>query len=178
MLYFAWKLELVSDILWVVVAMESGVHLSFYSNCHHQITYTKFNLKIHYPPPCERETCHYQKANTDQIRKAIEQFSSDRSFKNLDVNEMVFSFNRTIKNILSNYIPHEIIICDYHLGLTTELRNYLMTKTILFNVTVITIRTPSYSIKLNIFKMNWSIIHVSPKEWWILWPVPKHTGQF
>ena len=42
----------------------------------------------------------------------LEQFSWDRSFKNLDVNEMVFLFNRTIKNILSNYIPHEIIICD------------------------------------------------------------------
>ena len=25
---------------------------------------------------------------------------------------MVFLFNRTIKNILSNYIPHEITICD------------------------------------------------------------------
>ena len=25
---------------------------------------------------------------------------------------MVFLFNRAIKNILSNYIPHEIIICD------------------------------------------------------------------
>ena len=24
----------------------------------------------------------------------------------------MFLFNRTIKNILSNYIPHEIIICD------------------------------------------------------------------
>ena len=36
----------------------------------------------------------------------------DRSFKNLDVNEMVFLFNRTIKNFLSNCIPHEIIICD------------------------------------------------------------------
>ena len=36
----------------------------------------------------------------------------DSSFKNLEVNEMVFLFNRTIKIILSNYIPHEIIICD------------------------------------------------------------------
>ena len=25
---------------------------------------------------------------------------------------MVFLFNRTIKNVFSNYIPHEIIICD------------------------------------------------------------------
>ena len=92
--------------------MESGIHPSLHSNCYHQITYAKFDLKIHYPPPYEREICHYHKANTDQIRKAIEQFSWDRSFKNLDVNEMVFLFNRTIKNILSNYIPHEIIICD------------------------------------------------------------------
>ena len=26
---------------------------------------------------------------------------------------MVSLLNRTIKNILSNYIPHETIICDY-----------------------------------------------------------------
>ena len=25
---------------------------------------------------------------------------------------MLFLYNRTIKNILANYIPHEIIICD------------------------------------------------------------------
>ena len=92
--------------------MESGVHPSLHSNFHHQITYAKINLKIHYPPPYEREIWHYQEANIDQIRKAIEQFPWDRSFKYLEVNEMVFLFNRTIKNILSNYIPHEIIICD------------------------------------------------------------------
>ena len=26
--------------------VESGVHSSFHPNCHHQITYAKFNLKI------------------------------------------------------------------------------------------------------------------------------------
>ena len=94
------------------LVMESGVHPSLHSNCHHQITYAKFNLKIHYPPPYEREIWHYQKANTDQIRKPIEQLLWNRSFKYLEANEMAFLFNRTIKNILSNYIPHEIIICD------------------------------------------------------------------
>ena len=29
--------------------MESGVHSSLHPNCHHQITYAKFNLKIYYP---------------------------------------------------------------------------------------------------------------------------------
>ena len=92
--------------------MELGVYPSLHSNCHHQITYAKFNLKIHYPSPYQREIWYYQKANTDQIRKALKQFSWDRSFKNLSVNEMVFLFNRTIKNIFSNYIPHETIICE------------------------------------------------------------------
>ena len=78
------------------LVMESGVHPSLHSNCHHQITYAKFNLKIHYPPPYEREIWHYQNSNIDQIRKAIEQFPWDRSFKYLEVNEMVFLFNRTI----------------------------------------------------------------------------------
>ena len=32
------------------LVMEFGVHPSLHSNCHHQITYAKFNLKIHYPP--------------------------------------------------------------------------------------------------------------------------------
>ena len=53
------------------LVMESGVHSSLHPNCHHQITYAKFNLKIHYPPPYEREIWHYGKANVDHTRKAI-----------------------------------------------------------------------------------------------------------
>ena len=87
--------------------MELRIHPSLYPNCHinYQMTYAKCNLKIHYPPSYKREII-------DQIRKAIEQFSWDRSFKYLDHNEIVFLFNRTIKHTLSRYIPHEIIICN------------------------------------------------------------------
>ena len=34
------------------------------------------------------------------------------SFENNSVNEKLNIFNATIKNILSNYIPHETITCD------------------------------------------------------------------
>ena len=37
------------------IAVESGVHLSLRPNCHHQIIFAKFNLKIYYPPPYLRE---------------------------------------------------------------------------------------------------------------------------
>ena len=37
------------------LVMGSGVHCSLDENCHHQITFAKFTLKIYYPPPHERE---------------------------------------------------------------------------------------------------------------------------
>ena len=37
------------------LVMESGVHSSLHSNCHHQTVYARFNLKIYYPLPYERE---------------------------------------------------------------------------------------------------------------------------
>ena len=94
------------------LVMESGVHSSLHQNCHHQIIYAKINLKVFYPPPYEREIWHYQRENVDQIQRAIDQFSWEKSFRNLNINEMVFLFKKTIKNIFSNFIPHETVTCD------------------------------------------------------------------
>ena len=92
--------------------MELGVHSSLHQNCHHQVIYAKINLKVFYPPPYEREIWHYQRANVDLIQRAIEQFSWEKLFRNLSINEIVFLFNKTIKDIFSNFIPHETITCD------------------------------------------------------------------
>ena len=54
--------------------MESGVHSSLHEICHDQLVQTKFNLKVWYSPPYDREIWHYQDANIDQIKRAIEQF--------------------------------------------------------------------------------------------------------
>ena len=92
--------------------MESGVHSSLHPNCHHQIVFAKINLKIHYPPPYEREIWHFEKANADLIRRSIDQFSWDIRLAHIDVNQKVYLFNQTIKNILHNFIPHETVTCD------------------------------------------------------------------
>ena len=94
------------------LVMESGVRSSLHENCHHQLVYATFNLHVWYLPPYKRETWHYQHANIYQIKRAIEQFPWEKSFRNLCINEMVHLFNKTIKNIISNYITHETIICD------------------------------------------------------------------
>ena len=94
------------------LVMESGVHSSLHANCHHHITFAKFSLKIHYPPPYEREVWYYQKVNVDQIRQAISEFPWDNRFANINENEQVQLFTQTIINIISNYIPHETITSD------------------------------------------------------------------
>ena len=42
----------------------------------------------------------------------MKEFNWERTFSNLNINEMVFVFDTTIKNIMANFIPHETIICD------------------------------------------------------------------
>ena len=94
------------------LVMSSGIHLSLHQNCHHQIIFAKFNRKVHYPLPYEREVWHFKKANTNRIKRAINWFPWEMSFPNLDINDKVYLFNKTIKKILSNFIPHETIAFD------------------------------------------------------------------
>ena len=53
------------------LVMILAIHLSLHQNCHHQIIFAKFSLKVHYPLPYEREVCHFKKANTNRIKKVI-----------------------------------------------------------------------------------------------------------
>ena len=92
--------------------MKSVVHSSLHRNCHPKITYAKFNLKNYYPPTYEREIWHYEKAYVDHITRSIDEFSQERCFANTSVNNKIHMFNKTIKYIMSNYIPNETIICD------------------------------------------------------------------
>ena len=92
--------------------VDSGTHPTLHPNCHHQIIYAKFNLKIHYPPHYTCMVWHYKDSNDDLIRRAINQFNWERAFKNKNVDEKILTFNKTDMNILSNFIPHELIVCD------------------------------------------------------------------
>ena len=92
--------------------MSSAIHSSLHQNCHHQIVFAKFNLKVDYLPPYEREIWHFKKANTDHIKRTINRFTWERSFANLHINDQVCLFNKAMKNILSNLVPHETITFD------------------------------------------------------------------
>ena len=65
-----------------------------------------------YLPPYLREIWHYREVNTRLIRRAIKEFNWERAFSNTNINEKVNIFNRTILNILNNFIQHETIVCN------------------------------------------------------------------
>lgn len=62
--------------------MESSVHASLHTNCHHHIIYAKLNRKIYYQPPYERVVWCYHRTNTDHIRKPVCCFNWKKVFVN------------------------------------------------------------------------------------------------
>ena len=86
------------------MVLESGVHHSLHQNCHHQIIFAKFNLKVYSPPPYERKNFHYSQANIELIQQAINLFDWENSFLNTDVDDQASIFSSTVLNILNNYI--------------------------------------------------------------------------
>ena len=94
------------------LVMESGIHPSLHSNGHHQIIFAKWNLFIFYPSSCERTVWHYERENTELIIRATDQFDWLRALSNVNVDENVYFFTKTLLNIIQSFIPRETIICD------------------------------------------------------------------
>ena len=80
-----------------------GVHPSLHENCHHQIIFGKFNMKIFYPSPYKRLVCHYHNAIVEAINSAIEYFNWEQAFDGKDIRAF---FGETLLNIFSNFIPN------------------------------------------------------------------------
>ena len=53
-----------------------------------------------------------KRQNIENITNAISELPWERRFINSAVNGKVHLFNKTIKNFISNYIPHKTIICN------------------------------------------------------------------
>ena len=92
------------------IVMDSGVNLSLHSKCHHQIIYSRLNLKIEYPPPYIRKIWNYNRAETDLINCAIENCDWPSLFLGKNVHQQVEVFNKTLLNIFHNYIPNKFIL--------------------------------------------------------------------
>lgn len=97
----------------MVVASGSLPYL--HPNCHHQIAFAKLHLKltIHHPIIATFGIIlSHQGPDTECIRQAIDFFRLEESFTNCSVNEKVAIFNKTILDILHNFVPHGTLLVD------------------------------------------------------------------
>ena len=92
--------------------MDSGVQASLHPNCHHQIVYAKLNLIIEYSPLYERLVWDYNKTNTQLRNRIIETFNLEKLLENMNVNEQLYLFNKTMFDIFDNFIPNRNILCN------------------------------------------------------------------
>ena len=94
------------------IVMDSGVDSSLYPKCHHQIIYSKLNLKTEYPSPYIRKIWNYKKAETNLINRAIKNCDRPSLFFRKNVHQQVEIFKKTLLNIFYNYMPNKFILCD------------------------------------------------------------------
>ena len=76
--------------------VDSGVHPSLHSHCHHQITYCKLNLNTEYPHPYKHLVWDYNRANGEAIKTSIESVNWELMLNNESVNKQVPNFNEAI----------------------------------------------------------------------------------
>ena len=102
--------------------MESGVHSSLSSACHHEIVFAKLNLDVEYPPPYERVFWDYSRADKASINRAANAIDSDELFANKTVESQVSELNDLLLNIYSNYIPNYYVCLE---NLTAQISNLI-----------------------------------------------------
>ena len=85
--------------------VDSGVHPSLHSNCHHQITCCKINLNIEYQPP-------YEHLVWECIKKSIESVNWEVMFNNKQFHKQISIFNEVLRNIFSNCTPNKLVTFD------------------------------------------------------------------
>ena len=90
------------------LVMNSGVRPSLDPTVKHQIIYCKLNFKIPPPPKYQRKIWHFNRAQVEQIRKSIAGFPWSEQLGTQDPSRQVSLLNKTILNIMSNFIPNEV----------------------------------------------------------------------
>ena len=107
---------------------KSGDHPSLHPNCHHQIIFTKFNLRVPYPPPYYHQVWHYEEADIELIRQEINLLDW-KILENSSVDE-VSAFSKTDLNTIQNFILHEILLVDDkdHTWISNKIKNLINEK--------------------------------------------------
>ena len=91
------------------LVIESGIHSSLCSTCHHQIVSVKLNLKIEYLSLYERIFWDYSRAGKASINLAFNAIDCEEICANKTLESQLSEPIDLLLNIHSNYIPKKTI---------------------------------------------------------------------
>ena len=94
------------------LVIESGVHSSLSSMCHHEIVFSKLNLKVKYLPPYDRVFWDNSRADKVSINQAINAIDWEKRFLNKPVESRVSEMHNLLLNIYLNYLHNKTVLCD------------------------------------------------------------------
>ena len=107
--------SLCTDLIFAIspnLIRETGVELSIFQKCHHNLIYGIIDFKVSLPPPYLREVWDYKNANVNHIQSAVSSIDWEFLFRGANVNKKVDILNECLKNIFHNFIPNRIIKCN------------------------------------------------------------------
>ena len=91
----------------------SGVELSLYGKCYHNLIYGKINFNVSLPPPYIGEAWDYKNANVENIQQSVSGIDWDCMFQGKTVNQNVDILNECLLNVFHNFLPNKKIKFNY-----------------------------------------------------------------
>ena len=89
------------------LVLDSGVLDSLDVTVKHKIVFCKINFRIPPPPKYSMTFCFFNRAREKSIREAVAMYPLEKNLKNLNSNRQVEILNKTLLNIMSNFVPNE-----------------------------------------------------------------------
>ena len=87
----------------------SGVELSLYKKCHHNLIYGKINFNVPLSPLYIREVWDYKNEKVENIRQSVPGIDWNFIFQGKTVNQNVNILNEYLLNVFQNFIPNKKI---------------------------------------------------------------------
>ena len=92
---------------------ETGVELSTFEKCHHNLIYGIIGFKVPLLPPYLGEVWDYKNANVNHVQSDVSSIDWEFLFRGANVNKKVHILNECLKNVFRNFIPNKIIKCKF-----------------------------------------------------------------
>ena len=109
---------------------DSGVLLSLFPSCHHQLIFAKVSFTTFFLPAFKQSIWNFSRANVNAIRQAVNCVDWDREFNGLNIDERVKFLTECVLNVFYDFVPNKVITIRSKdtLWMTPEIKRMILEK--------------------------------------------------